>query len=78
MPGEYDRMAMQRYLSITANVEGEDLGRARTQIDQAIQAVGKPPRGVHVESRGQVAPMNKMFNSLDSAWASRWSSSWCC
>ena len=27
-PGEIDRSAMQRYLSITANVEGEDLGRA--------------------------------------------------
>ena len=27
-PGEIDRSTMQRYLSITANVEGEDLGRA--------------------------------------------------
>jgi multidrug efflux pump subunit AcrB len=64
MPGEYDRTAMQRYLSITANVEGEDLGRAAKQIDQAVQEAGKPPRGLHVESRGQVAPMNEMFESL--------------
>ena len=27
-PGEIDRSAMQRYLSITANIEGSDLGRA--------------------------------------------------
>ena len=27
-PGEIDRIAMQRYLSITANIEGDDLGRA--------------------------------------------------
>ena len=27
-PGEIDRSAMQRYLSITANIEGGDLGRA--------------------------------------------------
>ena len=27
-PGEIDRSAMQRYLSITANIEGDDLGRA--------------------------------------------------
>lgn len=64
MPGEYDRTSMQRYLSITANVEGEDLGRASRQIGQALQAAGTPPRGVHVEMRGQVAPMNEMFRSL--------------
>jgi multidrug efflux pump subunit AcrB len=63
-PGEFDRTSMQRYLSVTANVEGEDLGRAAKQIDQALQDAGAPPRGVHVENRGQVAPMNKMFRSL--------------
>jgi multidrug efflux pump subunit AcrB len=51
-------------LSITANVEGEDLGRASRQIDDALDRAGQPPRGVHVESRGQVAPMNEMFESL--------------
>ncbi|MGC8643082.1 MAG: efflux RND transporter permease subunit, partial [Isosphaeraceae bacterium] len=38
-PGEIDRTAMQRYLSISANVEGEDLGRAARQIDEAIARV---------------------------------------
>jgi multidrug efflux pump subunit AcrB len=64
MPGEYDRTSMQRYLSVTANVEGEDLGRASRQIAEAMQRIGMPPRGVQVESRGQVAPMNEMFRSL--------------
>jgi multidrug efflux pump subunit AcrB len=63
-PGEYDRTSMQRYLSITANVEGEDLGRAARQVEQALRDAGTPPRGVHVESRGQVAPMEEMFTSL--------------
>ncbi len=62
--GEYDRTAMQRYLSITANVHGEDVGRAAAQIDEAVARAGAPPRGVHVESRGQVKPMNEMFHSL--------------
>ena len=62
--GEIDRSAMQRYLSITANVEGEDLGRASVQIAQAIAAAGEPPRGVQVAVRGQVAPMTEMFRSL--------------
>ena len=48
-PGEIDRSAMQRYLSITANIRGGDLGRAASGIDQAIAAAGEPPRGVHVE-----------------------------
>ena len=64
MPGEIDRTTMQRYVSITANVEGEDLGRASRQIDQAIAAAGQAPTGVRVETRGQVAPMREMFTSL--------------
>ena len=27
MPGEYDRYNMKRLVSMTANIEGEDLGR---------------------------------------------------
>jgi multidrug efflux pump subunit AcrB len=64
MPGEIDRTSSQRYVSITANVEGEDLGRAARQIAQAVAAAGEPPRGVRVLTRGQVAPMNEMFTAL--------------
>ncbi len=63
-PGEYDRLSMQRYLSLTANVHGEDLGTASRQVDAALRSAGPPPRGVHVEIRGQVAPMDRMFRSL--------------
>ena len=63
-PGQIDRSSMQRYLSITANVEGEDLGRASVQIAKAIADAGQPPRGVRVSVRGQVAPMTEMFQSL--------------
>ncbi|MFO0880035.1 MAG: efflux RND transporter permease subunit [Gemmataceae bacterium] len=64
MPGQIDRLASQRYVSITANVEGVDLGRAAQQIQKAIAAVGEPPRGVRVFLRGQLSPMNEMFESL--------------
>ena len=64
MPGETDRVAGQRYVSITANVEGEDLGRAARRIEQAIAEAGEVPRGVRILTRGQVAPMNEMFTSL--------------
>jgi len=52
MPGEIDRTSSQRYVSITANVEGEDLGRAAQQVERAIADAGEPPRGVRVQARG--------------------------
>jgi multidrug efflux pump subunit AcrB len=64
MPGEIDRVTMQRYISVTANVEGEDLGRAAKQIDGALRQAGHPPKGVRVEVRGQIPQMREMFRSL--------------
>ncbi len=63
-PGQYDRDMSQRYLTLTANVEGEDMGRAARQVARAITAAGKPPEGVRVELIGQVPPMNEMFKTL--------------
>jgi multidrug efflux pump subunit AcrB len=64
MPGEYDRYNMRRLVSMTANVYGEDLGRVANQITQAVQAAGEPPRGVQVDVRGQIEPMQQMFGGL--------------
>ena len=69
-PGELDRDMSQRYLTLTANVEGEDMGRASDQVAKAIDAAGEPPRGVHVEKMGQLPPMREMFKRLRSGW--RW------
>jgi multidrug efflux pump subunit AcrB len=63
-PGEYDRYNMKRLVSFTANIEGEDLGRAAKHIGEAIKAAGEPPRGVTVDVRGQVVPMQQMFGAL--------------
>jgi multidrug efflux pump subunit AcrB len=63
-PGEIDRDMSQRYLTLTANVEGEDMGRASRQVARAIQSAGEPPRGVRVETMGQLPPMLEMFQSL--------------
>jgi multidrug efflux pump subunit AcrB len=64
MPGEVDRYNMQRFLSMTANIEGEDLGRVIKRLDLAMARAGRPPRGTEVGLRGQVKPMNEMFRSL--------------
>jgi len=62
--GEFDRYDMQRMISLTANVEGEDLGRAADQVDEAIRRAGPPPRGVEVQIRGQVVPMRQTLHYL--------------
>jgi multidrug efflux pump subunit AcrB len=64
MPEEYDRLNQMRYVSLTANVQGEDLGRVSDHLDQALKAAGEPPRGCRVEVRGQVLPMLQMFKGL--------------
>jgi multidrug efflux pump subunit AcrB len=63
-PGEFDRSMSQRYLTLTANVEGEDMGRASRQVAQAIADAGTPPRGVRVFPMGQLPPMLEMFKAL--------------
>jgi multidrug efflux pump subunit AcrB len=62
--GEYDRYNGQRMLSLSANVAGEDLGRAAKQVNAAIKRVGTPPRGVAVTVRGQIAPMSETLSNL--------------
>jgi len=64
MVGEYDRLNGQRMITISANVVGEDLGRASSRVDKAIQAVGTPPRAVTVRVRGQIAPMRETLTNL--------------
>ncbi len=64
MPGEYDRYNMRRLVTLTANMEGEDLGRVANQIDRALKEVGDPPRGTEIDIRGQVVPLRQIFGEL--------------
>jgi multidrug efflux pump subunit AcrB len=103
MPGEYDRYNMRRLVSMTANIQGEDLGRVTAWIASAIRDANQslwspaldekgdrredkgkpgwknglsgeivyqpdqpvtPPRGMQVDVRGQVEPMQTMFGGL--------------
>ncbi len=64
MPGEYDRYNMKRVVSLTANISGEDLGRAARRVEGAIARAGEPPKGATVEVRGQTAPMNEILRGL--------------
>lgn len=64
MVGEYGRYNMQRMLTLTANVAGEDLGHAADRVSAAIAHAGDAPRGVTVALRGQAAPMRETLAGL--------------
>jgi multidrug efflux pump subunit AcrB len=65
--GEYDRYNMRRMLTLTGNVEGEDLGRLEGRVREVLAAMAKddpPPRGVQVDVRGQLDTMRQLFTGL--------------
>ena len=62
--GEYDRINGQRMVTLTANVAGEDLGRAANEVNAAIRRAGAPPRGATVAVRGQAAAMQDTFRNI--------------
>jgi multidrug efflux pump subunit AcrB len=64
MPGQIDRYNMRRISTMTANIEGADLGNVAMGIGRAIEAAGAPPQGVQVDVRGQITPFRELFRGL--------------
>lgn len=64
MPGQYDRYNQKREITVTANIEGADLGTVARQVEQAIRGAGAVPKGATVTVRGQLPPMNEMLTGL--------------
>ena len=64
MPGQIDRYNMRRVVSMTGNIQGDDLGDVARQVAKAVEAAGPPPPGVKVDVRGQVSPLKELFRGL--------------
>jgi multidrug efflux pump subunit AcrB len=64
MPGEIDRYNGQRVVSLTANIHQITLGEAAGKIARAVAAVGAPPRGVTVVTRGEIPPLLQTVSGL--------------
>jgi multidrug efflux pump subunit AcrB len=62
--GQYERYNMQRMVTVTANIEGADLGKVGSRVAQAIKELGSPPPGVSVALRGQIVPLQQMMDGL--------------
>jgi multidrug efflux pump subunit AcrB len=63
-PGQYERYNMERMVTVTANLEG-DLGTVSQEVRAALAELGEPPPRVTVALRGQVVPMEQMFDGLE-------------
>jgi multidrug efflux pump subunit AcrB len=62
--GQYDRYNQQRMVTIIGNVAGADLGSAAREVSDAITRAGEVPRGVRVDVRGQIPPMQQTQSGL--------------
>lgn len=65
-PGEYERYNLVRVVSVTANLQGTDLGTASKEIAAAVAELGEPPGKGRVDYRGQVGPLNDLGDGFKS------------
>lgn len=61
--GEYDRLNQQRYITLTANIHGEDLGSAFKKINTLIGGLSIP-KGSKILLRGQPELLQQTLTNL--------------
>jgi multidrug efflux pump subunit AcrB len=80
MPGEFDRYNMKRELSLTASIDGMDLGAASGHVEAVVRRVQRrddelkdeqersgvqaKPGRISTELRGQIPPLRQMVSGL--------------
>ncbi|MCX6597089.1 MAG: efflux RND transporter permease subunit [Acidobacteria bacterium] len=63
-PGQTDRFNGQRVVSLTANLHEMPLGTAAEDVRAAIKRAGEVPKGITVNVRGQVPPLDETVSGL--------------
>ena len=64
LPGEYDRAGPRRYVTVSANISHADLGAASTAVQQVLDNMGAPPKGLVAEIKGMSALLTETLGSL--------------
>jgi len=62
--GENDDIGAIPMLTVTANLNNKDLGTATNDVKEAIESLGKLPRGLTVETRGLSQTLTDTLDSL--------------
>lgn len=65
-PGEYDRLNQQRFLTITGNINENDLGATLKQVNKEIASLGELPKGLKILVKGQAELLSDTMSSLQS------------
>ncbi|MGZ3991416.1 MAG: efflux RND transporter permease subunit [Flavisolibacter sp.] len=63
-PGEFDRSGPRRFLTVNANLYKKDLGTATTQVQQIIDRMGKPAKGIVISMKGMSDLLTDTIGSL--------------
>src|SRR5262249_59944281 len=64
VPGEIDHYNSQRTIHVTANIAGDNLGKAADDVDRSIASLGPPPKGSTIALHGQAEQMRETMSSL--------------
>lgn len=64
--GENDNLGALPMLTVTANLNKKDLGHAASDVQKAINSLGKLPRGLNVDLIGLSQTLNDTLDSLQS------------
>lgn len=64
--GENDNLGAMPYLSVTANINGKDLGTASAAVTRIIKEMGELPRGLFIEPIGLTKVLSETLDSLQS------------
>jgi multidrug efflux pump subunit AcrB len=64
--GEIDNLGALPYLSVTANLHKKDLGNANDDVQEALESLGKLPRGLSIDTKGLTQVLSETLASLQS------------
>lgn len=63
-PGQVNRKGPHRFMTLTANIEGVDLGTAASRVQRILDEMEQPPRGYRVQMAGQVNVLKDTLSGL--------------
>ncbi|HWK07870.1 MAG TPA: efflux RND transporter permease subunit [Puia sp.] len=64
LPGEYDREGPRRFVTVSANIYKKDLGTAAAAVQQAMNEMGAPKKGLVAEIKGMSSLLTETLGSL--------------
>ena len=64
VPGEYDRSGPRRFVTVSANINKCDLGKATDAVQKSITEIGELPKGLQMQIKGMSSLLLETFSSL--------------